>query len=180
MSAKLACVDCGQPQKARNLCQHHYDKLRRSGKLSRVNSTRTDVLKRDASGNKLCVRCRAWKPESEYYSNVSRKDGLAPYCASCMRVFWVEGGRDKKYGLEPGSVKALFEMQGYVCAICRIEIDESAHVDHDHSCCPSRGQSCGKCVRGILCKPCNLLLGNVNDSMEKLAAAIEYLKRWGK
>jgi len=42
---------------------------------------------------------------------------------------------------------------------CGRELDP-AHMDHDHKCCSSR-HSCGKCVRGLLCSRCNLLLGVV-------------------
>lgn len=31
-------------------------------------------------------------------------------------------------------------------------------IDHDHKCCPGH-RSCGSCVRGIVCRSCNLLYG---------------------
>jgi hypothetical protein len=48
-------------------------------------------------------------------------------------------------------------------------------IDHDHSCCPGR-QTCGKCVRGLLCESCNHGLGQFKDSVEKLRGAADYLE----
>jgi hypothetical protein len=49
-------------------------------------------------------------------------------------------------------------------------------VDHARSCCP-RTKSCGKCVRGLLCNPCNRALGLLMDNEETLSQLIAYLKR---
>ena len=72
---------------------------------------------------------------------------------------------------------ALFFAQEGVCAICK-KAERKGHslcVDHDHSCCLQQINSCGRCVRGLLCKKCNRLLGCAGDDSRILAAAIEYL-----
>ena len=49
-------------------------------------------------------------------------------------------------------------------------------IDHDHSCCGQKSKSCGKCVRGILCRDCNLMIGHAKDKQETLARSINYLE----
>jgi len=72
---------------------------------------------------------------------------------------------------------AMLEAQGGGCAICSSGpvLDESLrwradwdgwHVDHDHNT---------GIVRGILCPPCNLMLGYAKDRPDVLAAAVKYL-----
>lgn len=177
-NSSISCSECGNPQKARGLCRKHYDQKRRAGELGTVNQTRTDVLLRDRAGNKLCIRCREWLPESTYSSNVTRKDGLSPYCRPCVKDYWVERERDRRYGLPPGTVLKIFQQQEYKCAICSDPIDNSAQVDHDHACCAKGAYACGHCVRGVLCKSCNMLLGSAKDSLDTLRSAVKYLEEW--
>lgn len=78
---------------------------------------------------------------------------------------------------------AMLEAQGGGCAICGDDnFGDSRlgrfHIDHDHSCCPTTGQSCGKCVRGLLCRGCNTALGNFGDDAERLVRAAEYLNEF--
>jgi hypothetical protein len=72
--------------------------------------------------------------------------------------------------------EAMIDAQGGKCLICSIEFGDSVspNVDHDHRCCPD-GQSCGECVRGILCRACNNGLGNFADDPERLISAASYL-----
>ena len=70
----------------------------------------------------------------------------------------------------------LLSSQDNKCAICKGHITEFKYnlaVDHNHTCCPSK-QSCGNCIRGLLCSNCNLLLGNAQDNIAILLNAIEY------
>src|SRR3990167_41040 len=70
-----------------------------------------------------------------------------------------------KYGLTPEQFDALLLAQGNACAICSSR-RKTMCVDHDHS----TGE-----VRGILCRSCNAMLGQVKDSTARLARAIQYL-----
>lgn len=63
----------------------------------------------------------------------------------------------------------MFLNQNGQCKICGIHqssLKENLTVDHDHST--------GK-VRGLLCRKCNLLLGNAKDEPSILQRAIVYL-----
>lgn len=78
------------------------------------------------------------------------------------------------YGLPPGAYDALYAAQDGVCAICTRATGAARRlaVDHDHACC--RGPwSCGLCVRGLLCGPCNQLIGRFPSPV--LARALLYL-----
>lgn len=69
------------------------------------------------------------------------------------------------------------------CTVLHADSDK-LHVDHDHKCCSDhkgrKRKSCGKCVRGLLCKCCNLLLGLAEDDPDYLLGLVEYLKQWSK
>ena len=85
----------------------------------------------------------------------------------------------KNYGLTPESFSSLLESQGGVCGICGVDQCDTGNrfsIDHDHLCCPT-GRSCGKCVRGVLCRTCNIGIGNLGDSIETLNSAVMYLER---
>lgn len=49
------------------------------------------------------------------------------------------------------------------------------HVDHDHTLTDGRPN-----VRGVLCRGCNLALGNARDSSDILLGLVEYREAWAQ
>ena len=85
----------------------------------------------------------------------------------------------KRYGLTPAAWDAMLAAQDGKCSVCATSTPGGYgtwHIDHDHACC-SGVNSCGSCVRGLLCARCNLGLGYFNDSPDTLASAMAYLLR---
>lgn len=81
------------------------------------------------------------------------------------------------YNLSLDAYESLLLSQNSGCAVC-YTTDPGAkafHVDHDHTCCPGN-KSCGKCVRGLLCSKCNLMIGLSKDNSEILRAAALYIE----
>lgn len=83
---------------------------------------------------------------------------------------------ERVYNLPGSQYDALKAFQGGVCALCRRATGESRNlsVDHDHACCPGP-TSCGECIRGVLCRPCNDLIGHARDDVAFFERGIAYL-----
>jgi hypothetical protein len=94
-----------------------------------------------------------------------------------------EGHRWRTFRLTPEAYEQMWADQGGLCANpgCDTELTQGrgpgtgAQIDHDHGCCPG-DTSCGACVRGLLCKRCNLALGSLSDDLERIAGLIAYLE----
>lgn len=85
----------------------------------------------------------------------------------------------KSYHLTEETYNQMLTAQESKCICGRVITDSgslpsSATIDHDHSCCPRQG-SCGKCVRGILCRRCNSVLGLLEPDPGLLP---DYLKKY--
>ena len=72
----------------------------------------------------------------------------------------------KKYGITEQDYNDMLYAQDCCCAICGHSPDERLVVDHDHST---------GLIRGLLCDPCNLMLGQANDDQQKLINGAAYL-----
>ena|ERR1017187_3785715 len=73
------------------------------------------------------------------------------------------------YGFTIEEYEQFFVDHMFSCNICGIhqsQIGKTLYIDHCHTT--------GK-VRGLLCQPCNSMLGNAKDNVDLLAKGIEYL-----
>lgn len=115
--------------------------------------------------------------------SISRKlPHPGPRCATChreRRKALSEARRlayvARQYNLSPAEYKALTLQFNGQCWICRKR--KGRQVDHDHKCCPGK-TSCGRCVRGLLCGPCNKFLGMIGDNPEIAENIIRYLEAY--
>ncbi len=82
--------------------------------------------------------------------------------------------RKYRLGITQKQYEAMWDAQGGLCAVPDCG-RPAKHVDHDHSCCSGR-RACGKCVRGILCHHCNVMMGNALDDPARLRAAADWLE----
>lgn len=154
---------------------------------------------------KLCKRCGIIQPAKEFLLNPLLKSGLDSRCRACrseLHKLWraKPGSKEKAAAyqrqrrLRPGmkerdyqtqrkwmygvnhedQIKLLASQKG-LCGCCGADITGKdpkgrslACLDHCHIS--------GK-VRAFLCASCNLALGCVQDSAERLQLLISYLKR---
>lgn len=130
-----------------------------------------------------CSLCGLRKEHKEFYSNKSTSDGCSSQCKHCMEKY-SRAAKMRRYGLTKEQFNFLLERQDGRCAICQSIFDEKnvPVIDHDHACCPATVSNgdvlltrCGNCVRGLLCRSCNVGLGMFSDNVERLASAMLYL-----
>jgi hypothetical protein len=170
---------CGRPSVAKGLCQMHYKRQQKWGDPKKRYG-HTDEFA-DAPV-KRCSACREVKPVSEFPSHPGSAGGRRRQCKDChnarsrteyarrpeVRAQAKARNRKSLYGLTQEDFDALFAAQDGVCAICRGPATKKGFVvDHCHDT---------KRVRGIVCHPCNLLIGFAQDDPDRLRAAISYLE----
>lgn len=146
--------------------------------------------------DRRCRPCRnAYRREWERLNPGKAAEGRRrwreanPETLTAARKKWREDNKEKlrddkrrdrlaKFGLTPQVYDELLAMQGGVCAICKetCPTGRNLAVDHDHACCPGN-ESCGVCVRGLLCYRCNTAIGHLGDSAQIARSAADYLEQ---
>ena len=133
---------------------------------------------RNAPRGKECKDCKAERERRglPYPANPRPiKDGTGGRCAThgvqakrLSKAGAHERRVQKVYGLKPGEYGQLYLHQKGVCAICgrATGATRNLSVDHDHK---------NGLVRGLLCRPCNDLLGHLRDDPEAARRIVGYL-----
>lgn len=182
--------DCKNYSVQRGLCYAHAWQRKTGRPLVALYGTQVErhwYTQRDAEGRKRCIRCREWLPESSFGASAKAGDGLRTECRLCRskdRAAITQKIHAQRVSSSFGVplewyANTLAEQKG-ACAICKRAVGPTTRrmaVDHDHSCCPTL-PACGKCVRGILCTPCNLSLGALQESPETVRSMLNYLEKW--
>lgn len=144
---------------------------------------------------KKCTKCgKPYPPTKKYFYPWANKCGLHSWCRKCYnadmrirlrkwrkenperaRAHWQKvtpkqrrAKRLRQYGLTEDSFQAKIKKQNGGCAVCRKETEKLV-VDHDHKT---------GLTRGLLCRNCNVMLGNAFDDPKILKRGIAYLKKW--
>lgn len=126
------------------------------------------ALVHDENGQ-VCKYCDRHLPFEKFPTANHNPTGRRSKCYWCQSIW-------DAYRLTFQQFSVMLQGQGGLCGGCsKPPASGSFVVDHDHSCCPGE-KTCGRCVRGLLCSKCNLALGHVSDSVERLEGLISYLK----
>ena len=129
-----------------------------------------------------CLTCKKLQPETNFFMSDKSPGVRIKNCTDCHRtvknVIYPSSWTIKSHGLTGDQYEEMLNAQGRSCAICKTSmknVGRALFIDHDHSCCP-KATSCGKCVRGLLCRECNYGLGVFKDSPGRLKNAAAYLE----
>lgn len=106
-----------------------------------------------------CAECGRYLPHAAF--------GLCRGCNG-RRPENISSILKRTYGITLEEYDKLFEEQKGVCWICQQESTERLCVDHAHD----TGQ-----IRGLLCRKCNLVIGNADEDVAVLNRAIDYLRK---
>ena len=132
---------------------------------------------------KTCYACRQTKPVSEFYrSNVKYYQKECKERCRVRKAKWhrTEIGKlsstntklKRRFGITLDEYNELLQKQNYECLICGAKNSTNGHrlaVDHSHVT--------GK-VRALLCKACNVAIGNLQDNPEFCEKAAAYLRAY--
>jgi len=128
---------------------------------------------------KTCPKCGFHMSLDGFHRSRSNRDGRAIWCKTCIAAYQKnyravnaatirqrkrQDSLKTKYGLTVAAWQDKLSAQGGACALCGTTEPggKGWAVDHNHHCCPGQN-TCGQCVRGILCQKCNHRLAALED-----------------
>jgi recombination endonuclease VII len=117
-----------------------------------------------------------WRPAHAEHLHEYHKRRWLSMTADQRRESWITSN----YGMTLDDEKRLLSTQNFQCPACLAPLTrKNIAIDHDHACCPN-AKSCGRCVRAVLCKACNIMIGIAKDNAATLRRAADYIDRFTK
>jgi len=115
------------------------------------------------------ARGRAWRAANPEKMAVCKKAWLDKHPEAVRRRFrrW---RLLADHGIDLNEYERMSKEQNHTCAICHIPPREGQNLDVDHD------HATGK-IRGLLCGPCNRMLGSARDNPMTLREGALYLER---
>jgi hypothetical protein len=183
-------VNCEKPVNAGGFCGMHYAQNRKGNLVDPFIIITTQLCGWEGCDNVVASRswvCAAHSRQLRKYDYLwalgTCRDCGDPWpwtklqCSRCDRCTERSSAAHLRHGISSDQFADLLDRQNGLCAVCASPSPGPRgtwYVDHDHKCCPSK-DSCGKCVRGLLCQKCNSGLGMFNDDADTMFRAWIYL-----
>lgn len=132
---------------------------------------------------KVCSKCKLEKSVEFFWKRKDRPIGYRPACKECSSSYHSEWHFQNKDSVRKRSICKRYslsssqydEMMTRGCDSCGSFSDLC--IDHNHSCCNGEF-SCGKCIRGILCRGCNIAEGWLNSDPQKAILLARYMEKF--
>lgn len=148
---------------------------------------------------KQCSKCNLHLPLEDFHKNKKYKDGREYWCKDCTSKRMKQQYEDnidarrtasllsyhknkdlekirarnirRRYKLSVDEYDRMMLEGCYVCGSL-----ENLVVDHDHNCCSGK-ETCGNCIRGVLCWGHNIADGQFK-STEEIERYLEYRRNY--
>lgn len=176
---KKTCSEpnCTGKHKAHGLCKTHYQKFRKDGTLYDISQRPRPMCSVDGCestvlARKLCNAHYHRQVKERRFSHV--RECVVTGCRSGVQARYLcspHYASARRYQLSPLQLDSILLES---CNLCGSP-PPGNHVDHDHSCCDGSRDTCGRCIRGVLCSLCNTGLGCFKEQGDLLLRAREYL-----
>lgn len=159
--------DCDRRVIAFGLCSPHYQQRSMGKELTRVitmdeRSKLWESIKDDPT-------CRVHGCNSRISSLRPKRDSRSAHMCSSHVT--------QSFAARLSAMEYISVMSIQQCESCGLE-SEGINTDHDHSC-PNHQKSkmCRDCIRGRLCRSCNLALGFMRDDPDRIRGLLAYAER---
>jgi hypothetical protein len=175
--AKCLLISCEETSESKGYCNTHYAQIRRG--VEPYDVVKRNLLTLDKrhpeQGKQLCSKCERVLPIEQFFERGQGTVGKTrAHCRKCNIL--------RRMGITAKEYYAILESQNSHCAICPATESNNGRelvVDHNHNCCgPTK--ACSKCIRALLCDPCNTAIGMLKDNSVLARKAADYLERFGK